>query len=171
MTWLGSGSRAGSHCSERTQGENLMVRRGHKNDNSVNGKGNQGCESQTAGRHWLICWCLCWGWLEVDEEGGWAALWDALPVWRRTAPVHMDLEGNWTDLQTDNSKQPLTQHYTDTFYISENQCWPDVSEHSKESTCRASNTSKSDFFTWIRLLMVPSWLVTTGCRSFKKVMI
>lgn len=41
---------------------------------------------------------------------------------------------------------------------------PDVSEHSRESTCRASNTSKSDFFTWIKLLIVPSWLVTKGCK-------
>ncbi|KAG7268949.1 hypothetical protein CRUP_026340 [Coryphaenoides rupestris] len=34
-----------------------------------------------------------------------------------------------------------------------------MSEHFWESTMRASNTSKSVFFTWIRLLTVPSWLL------------
>lgn len=46
--------------------------------------------------------------------------------------------------------------HTDQLYTSGNQSSPEVSEHSSESTCRASKTSKSDFFTWIRLLMVPS---------------
>lgn len=40
-----------------------------------------------------------------------------------------------------------------------------MSEHFCESTIRASNTSKSVFFTWIMLLTVPSWLVTTGYRE------
>jgi len=39
---------------------------------------------------------------------------------------------------------------------------PDMSEHFCESTMSASNTSKSVFFTWMMLLTVPSWLVTTG---------
>lgn len=37
-----------------------------------------------------------------------------------------------------------------------------MSEHFWESTIKASNTSKSVFFTWMMLLTVPSWLVTTG---------
>ena len=41
----------------------------------------------------------------------------------------------------------------------------DVSELSIESSFKASNTSKSDFLTWIKLLIVPSWLVTTGWNS------
>lgn len=41
----------------------------------------------------------------------------------------------------------------------------DVSELSMESNFKASNTSKSDFLTWIKLLIVPSWLVTTGWNS------
>lgn len=39
---------------------------------------------------------------------------------------------------------------------------PYTSEHFWESTIKASNTSKSVFFTWITLLTVPNWLVTTG---------
>lgn len=42
---------------------------------------------------------------------------------------------------------------------------PDMSEHFCESTIRASNTSKSVFFTWMTLLTVPSWLVMTGCEE------
>lgn len=42
---------------------------------------------------------------------------------------------------------------------------PDMSEHFCESTIRASNTSKSVFFTWMTLLTVPIWLVITGCEE------
>ena len=44
---------------------------------------------------------------------------------------------------------------------------PDMSEHFCESTIKASNTSKSVFFTWITLLTVPIWLVITGCEEKK----
>lgn len=42
---------------------------------------------------------------------------------------------------------------------------PEVSELSRESTFNASNTSKSDFLTWMRLFIVPIWLVTTGWKE------
>lgn len=43
-----------------------------------------------------------------------------------------------------------------------------MSEHFWESTIKASNTSKSVFFTWMMLLTVPSWLVTTGCQKTRQ---
>lgn len=153
MTWLGSGSRAGSHCSERTRCQDF------------NGD-NWPCEIVNARKTLtdILVSLLRMTWRRWGGRMGGALRCSSGLKTYCSCPYG---PGGELDRSADKQQYRVfnSTPYGHILNTREMRCWPDVSEHSKESTCRASNTSKSDFFTWIRLLMVPSWLVTTGWKK------
>lgn len=162
MTWLGSGSRAGSHWSSETN-ENSRDYRPEKLQQ------HQCLELTVKMNHWKtkgkiltdmlvslfrMTWSR-WG----GRIGGALKCFSGLKMYC-SCPY-----GPGGELDRSGSIK-MCSGCTDLFRTKSMATdSPDVSEHSRESTCSASNTSKSDFFTWIRLLIVPSWLVTTGWET------